>query len=71
MYFHGILESAKQRVRAWAILYMPIITIVKKYNGLLSPAQRLNNKSYDDNWLVNLLVSASMNGNSSYQQIPL
>ena len=42
MYFHGILESAKQRVRAWAILYMPIITIVKKYNGLLSSAQRLN-----------------------------
>ena len=74
MYFHGTLESAKQRVRAWAILYNfcpSSPTIVKKYNGLLSPAQRLNNKSYDDNWLVNLIVSASMNGNSSYQQNPL
>jgi len=74
MYFHGTLESAKQRVRAWAILYNfcpSSPTIIKKYNGLLSPAQRLNNKSYDDNWLVNLLVSASMNGNYNHQQNPL
>ena len=74
LYFHGTLESAQQRVRAWAILYNfcpSSPAIVKKYDGLLSPAQRLNNKNYDDNWLVNLLVSASMNGNSSHQQNPL
>jgi len=71
MYFHGNLRSGQQRVRAWAILwnFCPSCpTTVKKHAGQISPAERLNNKRYDDVWLVNLLVSASMNGTPGYQQ---
>jgi hypothetical protein len=74
MYFHGTLTSGQQRVRAWAILwnFCPSSPLtVKKYSGQISPAERLNNKRYADLWLVNLLVSASMNGTSGYQQNPL
>jgi len=73
-YFHGTLASGQQRVRAWAILwnFCPSSpTTVKKYDGQLSPAERLNNKRYADNWLENLLAHASMNGTSGYQQNPL
>lgn len=73
-YFHGTLASGKQRVRAWAILwnFCPSSpATVKKYEGRLSPAERLNKKRYADNWLENLLAHASMNGASSYQQNPL
>ena len=71
MYFHGNLLSGQQRVRAWAILwnfYPSCPATVKKHAGQISPAERLNNRRYDDVWLVNLLVSASMNGMSGYQQ---
>lgn len=74
MYFHGNLPSGQQRVRAWAILwnFCPSCpTTVKKHGGHMSPAERLNSKRYDDIWLVNLLISASMNGTSGYQQNPL
>lgn len=74
MYFHGTLDSGKQRVRAWAILwnFCPSSPItVKKHGGQLSPAERLNGMRYADNWLENLLISASMNGTSGYQQNPL
>ena len=73
-YFHGTLASGQQRVRAWAILrnFYPSSPItVKKYGGQLSPAERLNSKRYADNWLENLLLSASMNGTLGYQQNPL
>jgi hypothetical protein len=73
-YFHGTLASGQQRVRAWAILwnFCPSSPItVKKHGGQLSPAERLNAKRYADNWLENLLISASMNGTSGYQQNPL
>lgn len=71
MYFHGNLLSGQQRVRAWAILwnFCPSCpATVKKHAGQISPAERLNNRRYDDVWLVNLLISASMNGTSGYQQ---
>lgn len=74
MYFHGNLHSAKQRVRAWAILwnFCPSCpATIKKHDGQMSPAERLNNRRYDDVWLVNLLISASMNGTQGYQQKPL
>ena len=73
-YFHGTLASGQQRVRAWAILwnFCPSSPItVKKHGGQLSPAERLNAKRYADNWLENLLISASMNGTPGYQQNPL
>jgi len=70
MYFHGSLKSGGQRVRAWAILmnFAPSSpATVKKYDGKLSPAERLNGKRYADSWLKNLLLSASMNGASGHQ----
>ena len=73
-YFHGTLESGRQRVRGWALLwnFSPSSPeTVKKHHGKLSPAERLNNKRYSDNWLENMLISASMNGTSGYQQNPL
>ena len=71
---YGTLDSGKQRVRAWAILwnFCPSSpATVKKHGGKQSPAERLNGMSYADNWLENLLISASMNGTSGYQQNPL
>lgn len=74
MYFHGTLESGNRRVRALALLwnFCPSSpSTIKKHKGKACPAERLNEKRYDDMWLNNLLVSASMNGNSVYQQNPL
>ncbi len=73
-YFHGTLTSGQQRVRAWAVLwnfYPSSPKTVKKYGGKISPAERLNAKRYADNWLENLLISASMNGTRGHQQNPL
>lgn len=64
-YFHGLPESAENRVRALALLwnFCPSSPqTVKKYGGQSSPAERLNGKCDADNWLENLLVSGSMNG---------
>jgi len=74
MYFHGTLEAGNRRVRALALLwnFCPSSpATIKKHNGQICPAERLNGKRYDDMWLNNLLVSASMNGKSEYQQNPL
>jgi len=74
MYFHGTIRSGNQRVRAWALLwnFCPSCpATVKKHGGKMCPAERLNGKRYDDSWLTNLLVSASMNGTSGHQQNPL
>jgi hypothetical protein len=73
-YFHGTIEAAERRVRAWALLwnFCPSSPgTVKKYHGQECPAQRLNGKRYAENWLENLLVSGSMNGMEMDQQIPL
>ena len=73
-YFHGLTESAENRVRALALLwnFCPSSPeTVKKYGGQSCPAERLNGTSYADNWLENLLVSGSMNGVEMDQQIPL
>ena len=74
MYFHGTLEAGNRRVGALALLwnFCPSSpATVKKHNGKICPAERLNGKRYDDMRLNNLLVSASMNGTSGYQQNPL
>ncbi len=73
-YFHGLLESAENRVRALALLwnFCPSSPeTVKKDGGQSSPAERLNGKCYADNWLENLLVSGSMNGVEQDPQNPL
>ena len=64
-YFHGLPESAENRVRALALLWNLCPSspqTVKKHGGQSCPAERLNGKCYADNWLENLLVSGSMNG---------
>ncbi|MCI5136397.1 MAG: hypothetical protein D3920_15320 [Candidatus Electrothrix sp. AW2] len=35
---------------------------VRKHEGRKSPAERLNRFRYHDNWLQNLLISASLRG---------
>ena len=73
-YFHGTKASAELRVRSLALLWNFCASspqTVKKHNGKLSPAERLNGKRYADNWLENLLISGSMNGYRAHQQNPL
>jgi len=73
-YFHGLPESAENRVRALALLwnFCPSSPqTVKKHGGQACPAERLNGKWYADNWLENLLVSGSMNGVEQDPQNPL
>lgn len=73
-YFHGLPESAENRVRALALLwnFCPSSPqTVKKHSGQTCPAERLNGKWYADNWLENLLVSGSMNGVEQDPQNPL
>ena len=62
--FNGHLMSAERSVRAWAIShnflpYCPRAQIGREFK---SPAHKLNGFVYRDNWLENLLVSASMRG---------
>jgi hypothetical protein len=62
-YFHGSLGTAELNIRGWALICNfspsnPMTT--KKYHGEKSPADRLNGFSYHENWLQNLLVSASL-----------
>jgi hypothetical protein len=63
-YFNGHLMSAERSVRAWALShnflpYCPRAKIGQQYK---SPAHKLNGFLYRDNWLENLLVSASLRG---------
>jgi hypothetical protein len=64
-YFHGVISSAELGIRGWALIlnFAPSNPYtVKKYDGLQSPAERLNGFRYHDNWLHNLLISASLGG---------
>lgn len=63
-FFHGHLSSAERQVRAWALVhnfspYCPRAKVSKDYQ---SPAHKLNGLVYHDNWLHNLLISASLAG---------
>lgn len=72
-YFHGSLGAAERRVRSLSLLwnFCPSSpTTVRKYQGQYCPAERLNGSRYHDNWLENLLISASMNGYRDCQQNP-
>ena len=63
-YFHGTYGSAELNIRGWALInnFAPSNpATVKKYFGKKSPAERLNGFFYHENWLQNLLISASLN----------
>jgi hypothetical protein len=64
-HLHGSGEAAERHARAWALLYnfAPWGPETLRANGEWhSPAERLNRHRYHDNWLHNLLVSASLAG---------
>lgn len=63
-YFNGHLSSAERTVRAWALAhnFLPYCPRAKIGQIYRSPAHQLNGFVYRDNWLENLLVSASMRG---------
>jgi len=64
-YFHGKLESAELGVRAWVLLrnFQPYCSrITGQKVTYVSAAVKLNGFCYRENWLENLLVSASMYG---------
>ena len=64
-YFHGKIDSAELNIRGWALIhnFTPSNPFtVKKYNGMKSPAERINKFSYHENWLQNLLISTSLGG---------
>jgi hypothetical protein len=64
-HLHGSGEAAERHARAWALLYnfTPWGPETLRADGAWrSPAERLNQHRYHDNWLHNLLVSASLAG---------
>ena len=73
-YFHGTMAAAELSIRGWALIqnfapYNP--RTVKKLNGFKSPAERVNQFKYHDNWLHNLFISASLGGYRSPPQNPI
>lgn len=64
-HLHGSLAPSKRHCRSWALLYnfTPWNPATTQANGgWKSPAERLNKHRYHNNWLHNLLVSASLGG---------
>jgi len=64
-YFHGGLKTAEKSIRGWVLIqnfapYNP--KTIKEHNGFKSPAERLNQFRYHENWLQNLYISASCGG---------
>jgi hypothetical protein len=64
-HLHGSAAACELHVRAWALLhnFRPWHPATARANrSWRSPAERLNRHRYRDNWLENLLVSASLAG---------
>jgi hypothetical protein len=64
-HLHGSAEASELHSRAWALMhnFAPWGPKAQRDNsGWHSPAERLNQHRYHDNWLHNLLVSASLAG---------
>ncbi len=63
-YFHGTIESANLSIRAWALIqnFAPLNPWTVKQKGHVSSFQKLNEFQYHENWLQNLLISASLGG---------
>jgi hypothetical protein len=64
-HLHGTTGAAEQGLRGWALIYNfapSCPETVRESAGLRSPAERLNGGRYHDEWLQNLLVSASLGG---------
>ena len=64
-HLHGGIQACELHCRAWALLFnfRPWHKATAQANGgWRCPAERLNKHRYNDNWLHNLLVSASLGG---------
>lgn len=64
-HLHGGEQAGERHVRAWALLhnFRPWNPATQRENqGWRSPAERLNQHRYHEDWLQNLLVSASLGG---------
>jgi hypothetical protein len=64
-HLHGSKRAAEQGLRGWALInnFAPSCPeTVRESPGLRSPAERLNGMRYHEEWLQNLLVSASLGG---------
>lgn len=64
-HLHGSRMTNERHVRGWALLwnFAPWNAATARANeGWRSPAERLNKHRYHDNWLQNLLISASLGG---------
>jgi hypothetical protein len=64
-HLHGSKQACGQHCRAWALLYnfRPWHPAAARGNqGWRCPAERLNKHRYHDDWLQNLLASASLGG---------
>ncbi len=64
-HLHGSPEACARHCRAWALLhnFRPWHPATRRVNeGWNSPAERLNQHRYQEDWLQNLLVSASLGG---------
>jgi hypothetical protein len=70
-YFHGSIRAAELGIRGWALIqnFAPSNPqTVKEHGKMESPAHRLNKFSYHENWLHNMMISASLGG---YRRPPL
>jgi hypothetical protein len=64
-HLHGSQQACERHVRAWALLYnfRPWRPATARANGgWRCPAERLNRQRYHEDWLQNLLASASLGG---------
>jgi len=63
---HGNHVASELRLRGWALMrnFVPYAHRSGETRKYSSPANKLNEHSYPDNWLENLQISASMNGTS-------
>ena len=71
-YFHGTLHSAKQGLRAMALLwnFHPYTRKVQAIEPhAMSPFEDLNGFRYHDNWLRNFLIASSLNGRGTAKPI--
>ncbi len=71
-YFHGTLATAKQGLRAMALLWN-FHPYCRKIQALaphsMSPFEDLNGFRYHDNWLRNFLIASSLNGRGAGKPI--
>lgn len=61
---HGHQSSSERRLRGWALLlnFSPFAHRSNQARPYDSPAHRLNQKRYHENWLLNLVTSTSLMG---------